>query len=301
MRLAAANALSIVVSLCPQASVSLIVGHLGVLLQQQDIWDVRLSGMLAAKSILRVCRGNLDVSLAIVDLVSGLLHDDDDDVRAIITDAFSISLAAIAKERAQLLPQICVFAWKSLRDELGKDENSGKEENFQGAFTEPMLKLLAALYTTQQSLAWADGQPIAIAHFELLSKFTSDPRKLCRREAARSIETLCFAYAKEAERVHSDWKMRALALPARYIYEALLLEREIDPALGLQNALGSAWRELLRLCGDQIVATSLACHVPAFLSMACTPIGSVTASACFCFMDFAVVIIFCCSHLNPAT
>jgi hypothetical protein len=247
----------------------------GVLLQQQDIWDVRLSGMLAAKSILRVCRSNLNVSMAIIDLVGGLFEDDDDDVRAIITDAFSISLAAVAKERAHLLPQICAFVWKSLRDEFGKDENSGKEENFQGAFTEPMLKLLAALYTTQQSLAWADGEPIAIEHFELLSKFTSDPRKHCRREAARSIETLCSAYAKEADRVHLNWKQRALALPARYIYEALLLEREVDPALGLQSALGAAWREILRLCGDEIVASSLASHVPAFLSMACTPIGSV--------------------------
>lgn len=276
MRIAVANALSIVVSLCPQSSVALIIKHVGVLLQQVDIWDVRRSGMLAAKSILRVCRSKPDVSMSIIDLVAGRLHDDDDDVRAIITDAFSIALEAVAKERAQLLPQICAFAWKSLRDEQGNEGNSGKEENFQGAFTEPMLKLLATLYTTQQSLAWAEGQPIAIEHFELLSKFTSDPRKHCRREAARTIEMLCSAYAKEANRVHSDWKIRALARPARHIFEALLLEREIDPALGLHNALGSAWRELLRLCGDQIVVTALASYVPAFLSMACTPIGSVS-------------------------
>jgi hypothetical protein len=275
VRVAAANALSIVVSLCPQSSVSLIIAHVGALLQQQDIWDVRLSGMLGAKAIIRVCRANLNLSMAIIDLVSARLKDDDDDVRAIVTDAFSIALPAVAKERAELLPQICVFVWQALRNELGQEENSGKEENFQGAFTEPMLRLLASLYTTQQSLAWADGEPIAIEHFELLSKFTSDPRKHCRREAARSIQTLCSAYAKEADRVPAEWKLRALALPARFLYEALLLEREIDPTLGLQKSLGSAWEELLRLCGAQNVATSLASHVPGFLSMACTPIGSV--------------------------
>ncbi len=266
MRVAAANALSIVVSLCPEAVVSLIINHVGVLLQQ-ELWDVRLSGMLAVKGILRVCRANVPVTMSIMDLVSARLHDTDDDVRAVITDAFSIALPAVAQERAALLPKICVFVWQALLE----DSSSSL-----GAYTEPMLKLLAALYTTQESLAWADGQPVSIAHFELLSKFTRDPRKHCRREAARSIEALCGTYAKEASRVHSDWKTKALAIPARYIFEALLMEREIDPTLGLHSALGSAWRELLLLCGDLTAAAVFAPHVSAFFSMACTPIGSVT-------------------------
>jgi len=195
VRVAAANALSVVVPLLPEAVVSVVIGHVGVLLQQ-DMWEVRLSGMLAVKGILRVCRANLPIIMAVVDLVAGRLHDDDDDVRAVITDAFSIALATVAKERAELLPQACVFAWQALRDDF-----ESQSENFQGAFTEPVLKLLAALYTTQQSLAWAEGQPVPIAHFELLSKFARDPRKLCRREAARSIAALCNAYAKEADRV----------------------------------------------------------------------------------------------------
>ena len=271
VRGAAANALSVVVSLLPEAVVSVVIGHVGVLLQQ-DMWEVRLSGMLAVKGILRVCRANLPIIMAVVDLVAGRLHDDDDDVRAVITDAFSIALATVAKERAELLPQACVFAWQALRDDF-----ESQSENFQGAFTEPVLKLLAALYTTQQSLAWAEGQPVPIAHFELLSKFARDPRKLCRREAARSIAALCNAYAKEADRVPLEWKMRALAVPARFVYEALLLEVEIDPVLGLHNALGLAWRELLLLCGDHAVAAVLAAHVPAFLSMSCTPLGMVSS------------------------
>jgi hypothetical protein len=281
VRVAAANALSIVVSLCPEALVSLIIGHVGVLLQQ-ELWDVRLSGMLAVKGILRVCRANVPVTLAIIDLVSLRLHDDDDDVRAVITDSFSIALPAVARERAELLPKICIFVWQALNGDLGSVDGGllaqpilSHQGNFQGAFTEPMLKLLAALYTTQQSLAWADGQPIPIANFELLSKFTRDPRKHCRREAARSIEALCSAYAKEADRMHSDWKTSALTTPARYIFEALLMEREIDATLGLHNALGSAWRELLLLCGDDTAAAVFAPHVSALFSMACTPIGAV--------------------------
>ncbi len=288
MRVAAANALSIVVSLCPEKSVSSIINHVGVLLQPANIWDVRLSGMLAIKAILRVCRSNLAITVAIIDMLAGQLQDEDDDVRAVITDAFSIALPVVAQERPALLPQICTFVWQALNDELRCPEkalsgvlpasvNQGKfEEAFTGAFTEPMLKLLAALYTTQESLAWAGDQAIPIEHFELLSKFTFDPRKHCRREAARSIAALCAAYSKQADRVRSDWKHRALKLSARYIFEALLLEREIDPVLGLHSALGAAWRELLNLCGQQIVAAALAPHVSGFVSMACTPIGSVS-------------------------
>ncbi len=275
MRVAAANALSIVVSLCPEAVVSLIIHHVGILLQQ-ELWDVRLSGMLAVKGILRVCRANVPITLSIMDLVSARLQDTDDDVRAVITDAFSIALPAVAQERVALLPQICVFVWQALLEDTSTSL---------GAYTEPMLKLLASLYTTQQSLAWADGLPISIAHFELLSKFTRDPRKHCRLEAARSIEALCGTYAKEADRVQSDWKTQALAIPARYIFEALLMEREIDPTLGLHRALGAAWRELLLLCGDVTAAAVFAPHVSALFSMACTPIGSVTfipaLRACF--------------------
>ena len=256
---------------------STVISHVGVLLLQQDLWEVRLSGMLAIKGILRVSRANLSVTMAVVDLVAGRLQDKDDDVRAVITDAFSIALATIAKERAPLLPQVCAFAWQALRDDF-----ECQKENFQGAFTEPVLKLLAALYTTQQSLAWADGQPVPIAHFELLSKFARDPRKLCRREAARSIAALCNAYAKEADRVPGEWKMRALAVPARFVFEALLLETEIDPVLGLHNALGSAWRELLLLCGDDAVAAALAAHVPSLLSLACTPLGMVGCVVVLC-------------------
>jgi hypothetical protein len=285
VRVAAANALSTVVSLCPEAVVSLIISHVGVLLQQ-ELWDVRLSGMLAVKGILRVSRANVPVSMAIIDLVSARLHDKDDDVRAVITDAFSIALPAVASQRSELLPKICIFVWQALRDDLesnhdvekcgAEHENTINDMNFQGAYTEPMLKLLAALYTTQESLAWADGQPISISYFELLSKFTRDPRKHCRREAARTIEALCAAYAKEADRVHVDWKTRALAIPGRFIYEALLMEREIDPALGLHTALGAAWKELLLLCGSDTTASVFSPHVAVFLSMACTPIGSVS-------------------------
>lgn len=286
MRVAAANALSIVVSLSPEKSVSSIINHVGVLLQPANIWDVRLSGMLAVKAILRVCRSNLAITVAIIDMLAGQLQDDDDDVRAVITDAFSIALPVVAQERPALLPQICTFVWQALSDELRCPEKelsgvlpaSANQGNFVGAFTEPMLKLLAALYTTQESLAWAGDQAIPIEHFELLSTFTFDPRKHCRREAARSIAALCGAYSKQADRVRADWKHRALTLSARYIFEALLMEREIDPVLGLHSALGAAWSELLNLCGQQIVAAALAPHVSGFVSMACTPIGSVSVT-----------------------
>ncbi len=295
MRVAAANALSIIVSLCPEQSVSAIINHVAVLLQSANIWDVRLSGMLVVKAILRVCHSNLAITMAIIDILSGQLQDDDDDVRAVITDAFYIALPVVAQERAVLLPQICAFVWQALNDESRCPEKvlSGVQTaslslgSFEGAFTEPMLKLLAALYTTQESLAWAGDQAIPIEYFELLSKFTFDPRKHCRREAARSVAALCGTYVKQADRVHSDWKRRALTLSARYIFEALLMEREIDPVMGLHSALGAAWKELLNLCGEQIVATALKPHVTGFVSMACTPIGSVSViAACVLSRDY---------------
>jgi TATA-binding protein-associated factor len=279
VRIAVANALSIVVSLSPAEVVSAILNHVDVLLQQ-DLWDIQMSGMLAVKGIIRVSRANPSIIMAAVDLMSKRLLDKDDDVRAVITDACYIALPDIAKERAPLLPEICTFVWQALREDF-----ESQDENFQGAFTEPMLRLLSALYTTQQSLAWADGQPIPVTHFELLSKFTRDPRKHCRREAARSIAALCGAYAKESDRVQRDWKIRALEYPARFIFEALLLECEVDPVLGMHDALGSAWRELLLLCGD-FVATSFATHASTFLSMACTPIGAVRLLSAFIFLFY---------------
>jgi TATA-binding protein-associated factor len=240
-----------------------------LILQAQEQWQVRYSGLLGAKYLLAVRQDMTAETLPLLlNSVKQGLDDPVDDVRAVAAMCLLPVTDSLITFMPHELSSLLSLLWDTLAD---LDELT--------ASTNGVMSLLASLYSSPNVLkltASHTSGPYSLSHVvPRLWPFLSHTIISVRQATVRTLFSLLSCSPEGKTNESGSWISEILHEMLRQIYQRLVLEPRVD----LRETILEVWIKLTQSSDIQVLDKSVSISLRTWLSLAIYPANTVIDSS----------------------